>query len=107
MNNKKQTFSSWLRSPAHHQWLSQEGNRLLAFAKAAKLQNGFGSLDDYGRLMVGATAETMNTARMTHCFAMAHAQGIPGCAALVDHGVAALSGPLRDAEHGGWFSAAL
>lgn len=107
MDNNNHTFSSWLRSPAHHQWLVLEGNRLLAFAKASRLENGFGSLDDYGRLMVGATAETMNTARMTHCFAMAHAQGIPGCAALVDHGVAALSGPLRDAEHDGWFSAAL
>ncbi|MFA1028439.1 hypothetical protein ALP10_03369 [Pseudomonas syringae pv. helianthi] len=107
MDNNNHTFSSWLRSPAHHQWLALEGNRLLTFAKASRLDNGFGSLDDYGRLMVGATAETMNTARMTHCFAMAHAQGIPGCAALVDHGVAALHGPLRDAEHGGWFSAAL
>ncbi|RMN12276.1 AGE family epimerase/isomerase, partial [Pseudomonas syringae group genomosp. 3] len=107
MDNNNHTFSSWLRSPAHHQWLALEGKRLLGFAKAAKLENGFGGLDDYGRLMVGATAGTMNTARMTHCFAMAHVQGIPGCAALIDHGIAALSGPLHDAEHGGWFSAAL
>ncbi|MFJ4143818.1 AGE family epimerase/isomerase [Pseudomonas sp. NPDC089734] len=107
MDNNNYNFSSWLHSQAHHQWLAQEGIRLLTFAKAARLENGFGSLDDYGRLMVGATAQTMNTARMTHSFAMAHVQGIPGCAALVDHGIAALSGPLRDAEHGGWFSAAL
>ncbi|KPY94838.1 Uncharacterized protein ALO94_01193, partial [Pseudomonas syringae pv. spinaceae] len=59
MDNNNHTFSSWLRSPAHHQWLALEGNRLLAFAKASRLENGFGSLDDYGRLMVGATAETM------------------------------------------------
>ncbi|MCZ2995973.1 AGE family epimerase/isomerase, partial [Acinetobacter baumannii] len=50
-------------------------------------------------------AETMNTARMTHSFAMAHAMGVPGYADLVAHGVAALSGPLRDSEHGGWFAA--
>jgi mannose/cellobiose epimerase-like protein (N-acyl-D-glucosamine 2-epimerase family) len=42
---------------------------------------------------------------MTHSFAMAHIQGLPGFAELVDHGIKALSGPLRDAEHGGWFAA--
>jgi mannose/cellobiose epimerase-like protein (N-acyl-D-glucosamine 2-epimerase family) len=38
----------------------------------------------------------MNTARMTHSFAMAHIQGCR-VAELVEHGVAALQGPLRDA----------
>src|SRR5471032_3157632 len=96
-------FSSWLQVPGHATWLSLEGNRLLAFAKASKLPQGFGNLDDHWRLPATAGAETMNTARMTHSFALAHIRGIPGCAALVDHGVASLSGPLRDAEHGGWF----
>lgn len=107
MDTNNNGFSSWLRLPGHHQWLAQEGRRLLAFAKASKLEYGFGSLDHYGRLMVGATAQTINTARMTHCFAMAHAQGIPGCAALVDHGIASLNGALRDAHHDGWFDAPL
>jgi sulfoquinovose isomerase len=107
MDNNNYSFSSWLRAPGHHQWLAHEGRRLLAFAKASKLDHGFGSLDHYGRLMVGASAQTMITARMTHCFAMAHVQGIPGCAALVDHGLAALNGALRDAEHDGWFDAPL
>jgi mannose/cellobiose epimerase-like protein (N-acyl-D-glucosamine 2-epimerase family) len=97
-------FSSWLAAPGHKAWLAQEGERLLAFAKAAQLPEGFGNLDDQGRLPADAIAETMNTARMTHSFAMAHINGLPGFAALVDHGVAALSGPLRDAEHGGWFA---
>jgi mannose/cellobiose epimerase-like protein (N-acyl-D-glucosamine 2-epimerase family) len=48
----------------------------------------------------------MNTARMTHSFAMAHIQGLPGFAELIDHGIAALRGPLRDALHGGWFAVA-
>lgn len=97
-------FSSWLDSPMHAAWLVDEGLRLVAFAKAARLPVGFGNLDAQGRLPEGAVAETMNTARMTHCFAMAHVQGVPGCLALVEHGVAALRGPLRDAEHGGWFA---
>jgi sulfoquinovose isomerase len=107
MDNKNHTFSSWLRAPAHHEWLAREGSRLLSFAKASRLPQGFGNLDARGVLPADARAETMNTARMTHSFAMAHVRGIPGCAALVDHGIAALAGPLRDAEHGGWFSGPL
>ncbi|MBP5124565.1 AGE family epimerase/isomerase [Pseudomonas protegens] len=97
---------SWLNAPAHHSWLAAEGQRLLDFAKVSRLAEGFGNLDAQGCLPVGALAETMNTARMTHSFAMAHIQGLPGYAALVDHGIAALMGPLRDAEHGGWFAVA-
>lgn len=97
--------SSWLNAPAHHAWLAAEGQRLLAFAKASRLPDGFGNLDDKGQLPTNAHAETMNTARMTHSFAMAHALGLPGYADLVAHGVAALSSPLRDSEHGGWFAA--
>jgi sulfoquinovose isomerase len=73
------------------------------FAAVAQLQR-LPQVDEHGRLPADAVAETMNTARMTHSFAMAHISGIPGCAELVDHGVAALAGPLRDAEHGGWFA---
>lgn len=97
---------SWLNAPLHHAWLSAEGLRLLTFAKASKLPDGFGNLDGFGHLPAGAIAETMNTARMTHSFAMAHALGLPGYAGLVEHGVAALAGPLHDARHGGWFATA-
>ncbi|WP_122663710.1 AGE family epimerase/isomerase [Pseudomonas viridiflava] len=107
MDNKNNLFSSWLRAPGHHEWLAREGDRLLTFAKASRLPQGFGNLDERGVLPANAQAETMNTARMTHSFAMAHVRGIPGCAALVDHGVASLRGPLRDPEHGGWFSGPL
>ncbi|AZD62517.1 N-acylglucosamine 2-epimerase [Pseudomonas chlororaphis subsp. aurantiaca] len=104
MNPIPLTFSSWLNAPAHHQWLAAEGQRLLTFARAARLPEGFGDLDEHGRLPSDARAGTMNTARMTHSFAMAHIQGIPGYAALVDHGIAALNGALRDGEYGGWFA---
>ena len=68
--------------PTHHQWLADEGLRLLTFAKASRLPAGFGNLDQKGRLPADATAQTMNTARMTHSFAMAHIQGLPGYADL-------------------------
>ncbi|MCO7571318.1 AGE family epimerase/isomerase [Pseudomonas chlororaphis] len=106
MNRLSLPLSSWLNAPAHHSWLAAEGLRLLDFAKASRLAEGFGNLDARGCLPAGAQAETMNTARMTHSFAMAHIQGLPGYAGLVDHGIAALMGPLRDAEHGGWFAVA-
>ena len=93
-------------APAHHQWLADEGLRLLTFAKASRLPGGFGNLDQKGRLPADATAQTMNTARMTHSFALAHIQGLTGFAHLVDHGIDALMGPLRDAEYGGWFATA-
>lgn len=105
MNTFQPAFSSWLNAPAHQQWLADEGLRLLAFAKASKLPEGFGNLDAHGELPADAQAHTMNTARMTHSFAMAHIQGVPGFAELVDHGINALNGPLRDAEFGGWFAA--
>lgn len=52
----------------------------------------------------GARADTLNTARMTHCFALAHLQGQPGYLAYVEHGVAALRGAMQDATYGGWFA---
>lgn len=95
---------SWLDAPVHHAWLDTEGLRLVSFAKASRLPDGFGALDAQGSLAPDAFADTLNTTRMTHCFALAHVQGIPGCLPLVEHGVAALrDGPLRDARHGGWF----
>jgi len=106
MDTLQPAFSSWLNAPAHQQWLAAEGLRLLSFAKASKLPEGFGNLDEKGRLPADAQAQTMNTARMTHSFAMAHIQGLPGFAELVDHGVTALRGPLHDAVHGGWFATA-
>ncbi|UFH50482.1 D-mannose isomerase [Pseudomonas sp. KNUC1026] len=95
---------SWLLKPAHHRWLEEEGNRLLAFARAARMAGGFGSLDEHGRLSADTGPDTTFTARMTHCFALAHLQGLPGFGELVDHGVAALAGALRDEQHGGWFA---
>lgn len=97
-------FGSWLDSPVHAAWLMAEGQRLLAFAKASKLPGGFGNLDASGNLAPDAAAETMNTARMTHCFALAHIQGVPGCLAYAEHGVAALRGVLHDASYDGWFA---
>ena len=96
---------SWLSSVSHQQWLQDQGQALLDFAKASRVPDGFASLDRFGQRPNDAPADTVTTARMVHSFALAHIQGLPGCAPLIDHGLAALAGPLRDAEHGGWFAA--
>ncbi|TBU89011.1 D-mannose isomerase [Phytopseudomonas dryadis] len=106
MNRPALPFSSWLNSSAHQAWLSAEGRRLLAFARASRMAQGFAALDAAGRLPPAARAELIHTTRMTHCFAMAHIQGVPGHGELVDHGIAALAGALRDAEFGGWYALA-
>lgn len=97
-------LTSWLVKPSHLAWLSAEGARLLPFASASRVAQGFAALDEHGRLPPGAIAELIHTTRMTHCFALAHAQGIAGYAHLVDHGIAALQGALRDEVAGGWFA---
>ena len=96
-------YMNFLEFPSEP-WLKAEGQRLLSFAKASRVPHGFASLDAHGQLSPTATAETLITARMTHSFALAHLQGEPDCLALVEHGVSALRGPLRDARHGGWFA---
>jgi len=97
---------TWLTTPAHHRWLESETDRLLAFGAASRdARGGFGWLDEAGALDPDHDVELWITCRMTHCFALAALMGRPGAAALVDHGLDALAGRLRDAEHGGWFAA--
>lgn len=45
---------------------------------------------------------TYVTARMTHVYCLGALLGRPGDRALAEAGLAALAGPLRDHEHGGW-----
>ncbi|MDA3922286.1 MAG: AGE family epimerase/isomerase [Salinisphaera sp.] len=95
----------WLNRASHQHWLESESQRLLDFYRASRrAHGGFGALDADGVLPVDAPADTMITARMTHCYAMAAMQGVPGARGLALHGVEALAGDLRDATHGGWFS---
>lgn len=97
----------WLGSPAHARRLEAETDRLLEFARGSRrASGGFGWLDVTGRDDAAQPVHLWITCRMTHVFALGALLGRPGCRPLVDHGVAALDGMLRDAEHGGWFAAA-
>jgi mannose/cellobiose epimerase-like protein (N-acyl-D-glucosamine 2-epimerase family) len=80
---------------------------LATFAEGSVLASGgFGWLDQRGRPDPAQPQHTWITARMTYVFALAHLRGEPGAGALVDHGLAALAGGLRDGVHGGWHASA-
>lgn len=85
--------------------LEQEADRLLAFARGARVADGFGWMDADGEPLPHRPPQLWITARMTHVFALGALFGRPGCGELADHGVRALREPFADREHGGWFSA--
>ncbi|WP_037337335.1 AGE family epimerase/isomerase [Salinisphaera hydrothermalis] len=96
----------WIDRETHRHWLAAEGLDLLEFYRASCLPGGgFGPLDG-NRELASQTADTLITARMTHCYALATIQGVPGAATLAHHGVVALAGLLRDDQHDGWFATA-
>jgi len=96
----------WQTQPAHRRWLEREGDRLLDFARAARHPDGgFAWLDDQGLPRLDQPVELWITCRMTHVFALGQLLGRPGNRQLVDHGVRALLGPLRDQVNGGWYAA--
>jgi len=86
--------------------LQAETDRLLRFGVDGRHPaGGFAWLRDDGSPDLDHDVETWITCRMTHVYALGDLLGTPGAADLVDHGVAALRGRLRDPRHGGWFAA--
>jgi mannose/cellobiose epimerase-like protein (N-acyl-D-glucosamine 2-epimerase family) len=101
-------------TPGDARYLADQRADLLRFAAGSRHDLGFGYLDEAGALTPGKPVELWITCRMTHVAALGAladeppAPGGPDRAALLDlaaHGVRALTGALRDAEHGGWFAA--
>nr|WP_295969027.1 AGE family epimerase/isomerase [uncultured Actinomyces sp.] len=76
---------------------------LVSFASRSKARVGFAFLRADGHVDLGRPLDARISARMTHVFALAQMRGIEGAAHLVDHGLAALTGPLRG-PGGSWYS---
>ena len=76
---------------------------LVAFASRSKARVGFAFLRADGQVDLGRPLDARISARMTHVFALAQMRGIEGAAHLVNHGLAALAGPLR-APNGSWYA---
>lgn len=78
---------------------------LVRFASGARIRDGgFGQVDADGQLPPGSGIHTLQTARMTFTFAIAHLAGVADTAPLAAHGVTALTTVLRDPEFGGILS---
>ncbi|MBR8744499.1 AGE family epimerase/isomerase [Nocardiopsis sp. MG754419] len=92
--------------PGGAAWLREQEQELVGFAAGAAVPEGFGWLDAKGAVEPDRPAATWITSRMTYVFSLAHLRGVPNAAGLADHGLAALSGPLRDDDLGGWFEEA-
>jgi mannose/cellobiose epimerase-like protein (N-acyl-D-glucosamine 2-epimerase family) len=89
----------------HVEWLNGESSRLLEFGRpAARATNGFAWLDSTGTPQLDAPLDLYITCRMTHAYALGTLLGHSWCESLVDHGIAALTGPFSDPTHGGWYS---
>jgi sulfoquinovose isomerase len=95
-----------LPRPGSPAYLRVEGERLLSFARNARLPGwGFGWLDSHGSPLADDTVHTYITARMTHVFSLAALLGHAWAAECADHGIAALTGPLHDDRYDGWHTA--
>ena len=91
-------------APPEPAWLSRHAADLEAFARLSRLDaGGFGWLDAAGMVDPDQPIHAWITCRMTYVFALAHLRGVADVAPLVDHGLAALTGPLRDTVHDGWY----
>jgi sulfoquinovose isomerase len=100
--------------PGDAAYLAAQRADLLRFLAGARHDLGFGYLDEVGRVQPDRPVELWITCRMTHVASLGAlaaeppAPGGPSREELLDlaaHGVRSLTGPLHDAEHGGWFAA--
>ena len=97
----------WLTSAEHERWLRHHGLALLAFGRRTTegLPAGGGAwLRDDGTPDLSRPLLTWLTSRTVHVYGLGALLGVPGCAAIAEAALRGLTGPLRDTEHGGWFS---
>lgn len=93
----------WVTRSYHRHWLMDKANALFDMFQfnAVNPAGGFFDLDADGRAF-GNLRQIHATARMVHCFAIAHLLGRPGADAIVDHGMRYLWNGHRDTVHGGY-----
>ncbi len=97
--------SRWVTRPAHRRWLEGRADALLSQFQFVSIDpaGGFFDLDIAGQPRRDTPLrELVTTTRVTHCFAIAHLMGRPGCDTIIRHGLAALWDLHRDSRHGGY-----
>lgn len=102
------TSPDTIQRPAHRLWLLDQARHLFDFflAGAINPRGGFFPLGNNSIPLPtgpgGALRQLHETCRMVHCFVMARQLGLPGAAAIIDHGMQYLWHGHRDATHGGY-----
>lgn len=96
-----------LNDPARVEAMKRNALAQIEFFRASlRADGGFDTLELDGTRIAGQPQDLMTTARMVHSYALAHIAGVPGCMAIVDAGMTALTTDWpaghRDAEHGGY-----
>lgn len=86
----------WFNTLSHNRWLEQETDRIFDFGKNSVVPTGFGWLGNKGQIKEEMGTHLWITARMLHVYSVAAAMGRPGAYSLVDHGIKAMNGALRD-----------
>lgn len=94
----------WFNTLSHNRWLEQETDRIFDFGKNSVVPTGFGWLGNKGQIKEEMGTHLWITARMLHVYSVATAMGRPGAYSLVDHGIKAMNGALRDKKYGGWYA---
>ncbi|MFC8191527.1 AGE family epimerase/isomerase [Cellulomonas sp. NPDC057328] len=93
-------------SAAHRQWLDAELRRLLDFGRhVVHPLGGAAYLREDGTPDLERPLHTWITARMVHVYGLGAMLGEPGAREIAEGALRGLTGPLRDEQHGGWFTA--
>jgi mannose/cellobiose epimerase-like protein (N-acyl-D-glucosamine 2-epimerase family) len=106
---------SWLQLPAHRAWARTHAVQLLRFFRASLDPSGrFRELDDDGEVLADGCPpaspprqQLLTVTRIVHCYALGELLGIPGCATIVERGLATVWEEHRDADHGGGYVSAI
>ena len=98
-------MTTWFAQPDHHAWLARQTADLLAFGQRTGVQGGGAAwLTDDGRPWPERGVHTWITGRTAHVYSLGTLLGLPGARPVAEAALAGLAGPLRDADHGGWFT---
>ena len=98
-------MTSWTLLPTHRDWLARHGEGLLAFGRRTPYPGGGAAwLSDDGSPWLDRGVETWITCRTVHVYSIGVLLGLPGSRPVAEAALAGLLGPLRDDEHGGWYS---
>lgn len=94
----------WINTSSHNSWLETETDRILEFGRRAVVPTGFGWIGNAGNIREEMGTHLWITARMVHVYSVAALMGRPGAYDMVEHGIDALNGPLKDHTYGGWYA---